>query len=50
MTDTETKLKQAKKDRDLALAEANNEVDRLAKLVAEEYLCRTLLTERHLRF
>ncbi|KKL49237.1 hypothetical protein LCGC14_2317520 [marine sediment metagenome] len=36
MTDTETKLKQAKKDRDLALAEANNEVDRLAKLVAEE--------------
>ncbi len=36
MTDTETQLKQAKKDRDLALAEANNEVDRLAKLVAEE--------------
>jgi len=36
LTDTETKLAQAKKDRDLALAEANNEVDRLAKLVAEE--------------
>ncbi|KKN78866.1 hypothetical protein LCGC14_0346380 [marine sediment metagenome] len=32
----ETQLEQAKKDRDLALAEANNEVDRLAKLVAEE--------------
>ena len=36
MTDTETKLKQAETDRDCYLDRANEEIDRLAKLVAEE--------------
>lgn len=48
MTDNETKLEQAKEDRKITLLANNTEVDRLAKLVAEE--AQTKMRVKHMDY